>query len=157
MDGWLTPPQEGAAPDPSGSGRAVAFPGGPGGHLQIWKGQRMDPRNGNIGNVARVSRALQLESLVSPATWGLSTGQSGHSPYRTRGSGGLRTRRTFCFPAVLQPLCATSGGPVVPAPGHRLPRWGVSARAEDLAGAKALSRCAPQAVGHVGTGTFWSV
>ena len=46
----------------------------PRGHFQIWKGQGMDSGNGSMGNVARVSREVQLESIVNPFTWGLSTG-----------------------------------------------------------------------------------
>lgn len=50
------------------------IPRRPRGHFQIWKGQGMDPGNGSMGNVARVSREIQLESIVIPFTWGLSTG-----------------------------------------------------------------------------------
>ena len=50
------------------------IPRRPRGHFQIWKGQGMGPGNGSLGNVARVSREVQLESIVSPFTWGLSTG-----------------------------------------------------------------------------------
>lgn len=49
----------------------------------------MDPRNGDMGNTARVSREVQLESIVSSSTWGLSTGQNPRSPYRRRAQGTL--------------------------------------------------------------------
>lgn len=39
------------------------------------EGQGMDHGNGNVGNTARLSgERAQLESIVSPSTWGLSTG-----------------------------------------------------------------------------------
>lgn len=126
---WLTRPQEGAAPDLS-SREDIRGHRIPRRSLSDPEGQEMDPGNGNTGNVARLSREVELESIVSPSTWGLSTGQNKCPAYRTRWVSKPRDVEPFCV-ASTDLRCQLLDTPS---------SVGAGAGAEVAAGARALSR-----------------
>lgn len=127
--GRLTRPQEGAAPDLSSRedirGHRVSRRS-----LSDLEGQAMDPGNGNTGNVARLSREIWLESIVSPSTWGLSTGQNKCPAYGTQWVRKPWDVEPFCVASV-DLRCQLLDTPS---------SVGAGAGAEVSAGARALSR-----------------